>query len=34
VITRNSYGALDARCAEVQRVHDEPSRARTDLPLA
>jgi hypothetical protein len=27
-------GTLDTRCAEVQRVHDELSRARTDLPLA
>lgn len=27
-------GRIDPRCAEVQRIHDELSRARTDLPLA
>lgn len=27
-------GPVDARCAEVQRLHDELCRARTDLPLA
>lgn len=27
-------GRVDPRCAEVQRIHDELSRARSDLPLA
>jgi len=27
-------GPIDPRCAKVQRIHDELSRARTDLPLA
>ncbi len=27
-------GPIDPRCAQVQRLHDELSRARTDLPLA